>query len=56
MDEALAAHAFQPLELGQRVGVVVDAKIELRPVFVALDNERRPPRCRRNRRFQGPFA
>ena len=28
MHPALAAHLFQPLEFGKRIGVVVDAKIE----------------------------
>ena len=37
----LAAHLFEAREFGKRIGVVVDAQIELRPLVVAVDQERR---------------
>src|SRR5262249_43690485 len=39
MDPALAADAFQTLELGQGIGVIVDAKIERRPFFALVDQK-----------------
>ena len=40
MDEALAADGFEALELGERVGVVVDAKVERRVFLGGVDDER----------------
>ena len=39
--EMLAAHRFEAFELGQRIGVVVDAQIEVGPCLLAVDDERR---------------
>src|SRR5258706_3107382 len=40
MREALAAHHLEPFELGQGLWVIIDPKIEIGPVFVAVDDER----------------
>ena len=37
MHPALAADLLEPFEFGQRIGVVVDAQVELRPLLVAID-------------------
>ena len=41
MHPALAADALQPLQLGKRIGVIVDAQIERRPVLLVVDQQRR---------------
>ena len=40
MEEPLPADAFQPLELGQRIGVVVDAQADRRIFLGGPDDER----------------
>ena len=39
MHEALPAYAFEALKLGKRIGVVVDAQIEIRPFLLAANDE-----------------
>ena len=41
MHPALAADLFQPLEFGKRIGMVVDAQIEIGPFLLAMDQQRR---------------
>ena len=41
MHPALAADLFQPFEFGQRIGMVVDAQVEIGPFLLALDHQRR---------------
>ena len=38
---ALAAHRFEALKLGERIGVIVDAKVEIGPFLLAVDQQRR---------------
>jgi hypothetical protein len=38
--EAVEAHLVEAAQLGDRLGMVVDAEVELAPVLVALDHER----------------
>ena len=40
MRPALAAHRFQPRQLGERIGVVVDAQVEIGPFVLAVDQQR----------------
>ena len=40
MHPALAADLFQPFELGERIGVVVDAQVEIGPFLLAVDQQR----------------
>ena len=40
MHPAFAADLFQPFELGQRIGMVVDPQIEFGPRLFAVDDER----------------
>ena len=58
MHPALAAHRFEPRELGERIGVVVDAQIEVGPLLLAVDQRARPTACRacRRRRLRPPSA
>src|SRR5258708_16647849 len=41
MHETLAAHLFKALKIGKRIKVVVDAQIEIRPLLVTANHERR---------------
>ena len=41
MHPAFAADLFQPRQFAQRIGMVVDAQIELGPFLVAMDQQRR---------------
>ena len=41
MHPALAADRFEPLELGKRIGMVVDAQVEVGPFLLAVDQKRR---------------
>ena len=41
MHPALAAHRFEALELGERIGMVVDAQVEVGPFLLAMDQKRR---------------
>src|SRR5437763_1873118 len=40
MDPALTADFLQPLQLGERIGVIVDAQVEIGPYLVAIDQKR----------------
>ena len=37
---ALPAYAFKPLEFGERFGVIVNAQVEIGPVFLAINQQR----------------
>jgi len=41
VNEILPAYGFKPRKLGERVGVIVDAQVKLRPFLLAVDEERR---------------
>src|SRR6266852_1397832 len=41
MHPSLAADLLEASELGQRIGVVIDAQIERRPFLLAMDQKRR---------------
>ena len=41
MHVALATDPFEPCQLGERLGMVVDPQIEIGPIFFALDQEGR---------------
>ena len=38
MHPALTADLFQPFQLGERVQVIVDAQVEVGPLFLAVDH------------------
>ena len=40
MHPALAADRFEPRKLGERIGVVVDAQVEIGPLLLAVDQQR----------------
>ena len=50
MHPALAAHRFEPLKLGERIGVIVDAQVEVGPLLLAVDQRAPPTACRACRR------
>ena len=41
MHPALAADLLQPLQFGERIGVIVDAQVEIGPLLLAMDHQRR---------------
>jgi len=41
MHPALAAHLLEPFEFGQRIGVIVDAQVEIGPLLLAMNQQRR---------------
>src|SRR5258708_16236969 len=41
MQPAVAAYLFEAFEVWQRIGVVVDAQVEMRPFVLAVDQKRR---------------
>ena len=40
MHETLPAYAFEALKLGKRIGVIVNAQVEMRPFFLAANDQR----------------
>ena len=40
MHKAFAAHLFEPFELGERISVIVDAQVEVRPFLLTTNHQR----------------